>query len=59
MVPAVKLVEYWEMEALDGEFEANNEVDEIRWLSPSDAAELLSYERDRDILDAALESLSR
>ena len=31
------------MEPLDGEFEPNDEVDELRWVQPADAADLLSY----------------
>ena len=34
-------------------FEPNDEVDEVRWLTPDEAEELLSYERDRDVLAAA------
>jgi 8-oxo-dGTP diphosphatase len=47
-----KLVRYWEMEPLDGEFTPHSEVDELRWLTPEEAAELLSYERDRALLGA-------
>lgn len=32
-------------------FEANDEVDEIRWVTTSKAREMLTYERDRDLLD--------
>jgi 8-oxo-dGTP diphosphatase len=45
-----KRVRYWVMEPEDGEFEPNEEVDELRWLAPGEAAELLSYPRDRDLL---------
>jgi 8-oxo-dGTP diphosphatase len=45
-----KVVRYWRMEPLDGEFEPSHEVDEVRWLSPGDAASLLSYEHDRELL---------
>jgi 8-oxo-dGTP diphosphatase len=38
------------MEPIDGEFEANDEVDELRWLSVDDAMELLSYPHDRLVL---------
>ena len=34
-------------------FAPNDEVDEVRWLKPDDAIELLSYERDRQLLRAA------
>ena len=47
-----KLVRYWQMEPLEGEFAPNKEVDELRWLEPGEARELLSYERDREVLAA-------
>ena len=31
------------------EFKPNDEVDELRWLSPSEAAALLSYPRDAEL----------
>lgn len=46
-----KAVAYWVMEATSGQFRPNEEVDEIRWLALTEAAGLLSYERDRDLLD--------
>lgn len=46
-----KRVRYWRMRALDGSFEPHDEVDEIRWLTPGDARELLSYERDLPLLE--------
>ena len=45
-----KVVRYWEMTPLDGEFRPNSEVDEIRWLPPGRAARLLSYGRDSEVL---------
>jgi 8-oxo-dGTP diphosphatase len=45
-----KVVRYWMMDPLDGEFVPSDEVDEVRWLSPADAAALLSYEHDRELL---------
>jgi 8-oxo-dGTP diphosphatase len=49
-----KLVLYWLMEVeSEADFVANDEVDELRWLTPADALALLSYERDRDVLLAA------
>ncbi len=47
-----KLVRYWRMTILDGAFEPNDEVDELRWLSPRDALELLSYDHDRSLVEA-------
>ena len=49
-----KLVRYWEMRALGkGEFTPNEETDELRWLSPDEAAGLLTYDRDRELVEAA------
>ncbi len=46
-----KIVRYWQMEVdEDPGFEPNNEVDELRWLPMAEAAELLTYERDRGLL---------
>ena len=50
-----KRVRYWLMEPAEDEppFEANDEVDEVRWVSPADALELLSYERDLALVRSA------
>ena len=45
-----KRVDYWEMEVDDGDFTPNDEVDELRWLPPAEAAELLTYEFDRELV---------
>ena len=45
-----KIVRYWLMEVEGGEFEANDEVDEVRWVSLDEAADELTYERDREVL---------
>ena len=45
-----KVVRYWMMEPLDGEFEPSHEVDEVRWLPPAAADRLLSYDHDRELL---------
>lgn len=48
-----KTVRYWAMTPIgepEARFEPNDEVDELRWLSPEQAAELLSYPRDREVL---------
>ena len=45
-----KVVRYWMMEPLDGEFVPSHEVDEVRWLTPAEADRLLSYEHDRELL---------
>jgi 8-oxo-dGTP diphosphatase len=47
-----KIVRYWVMDAgEDDAFEADQEVDDIRWVSPEEARELLSYDNDRGLLD--------
>ena len=45
-----KVVAYWVMAAETGAFAVNEEVDELRWLSVPEADQLLSYERDRELL---------
>jgi len=47
-----KQVRYWEMEPESGEFTPNDEVDEVRWLPPEEARALMTYDRDREVLDA-------
>ena len=47
-----KVARYWSMIPEDGEFEPTAEVDEIAWLSPADAADRLTYDRDRMLLRA-------
>lgn len=49
-----KGVRYWEMEVVDGEFVANDEVDELRWLGLGPALALLSYEHDRALVTEVL-----
>jgi 8-oxo-dGTP diphosphatase len=46
----IKMVRYWEMTPVGGEFAPNDEVDELRWLPREEARELLSYPRDRGLL---------
>jgi 8-oxo-(d)GTP phosphatase len=48
--PVPKVVQYWAAQALDGDFVPGDEVDEILWLRPRDAARLLTQERDGEIL---------
>jgi 8-oxo-dGTP diphosphatase len=40
------------MHAVSGSFEPNHEVDQVRWVTPGEAQELLSYERDLAVLRA-------
>jgi 8-oxo-dGTP diphosphatase len=48
--PGRKVVTYFAGHVTDGTFEPSREVDEVRWLRPASAAELLSYDTDRDVL---------
>ncbi len=57
-----KVVAYWVMAVDAGSFEANEEVDQVRWVDIATASLLLTYDRDRDLLssmaaDDQLESL--
>lgn len=47
-----KVVRWWVMTVLDGEFVPGDEVDELRWMTLDRARWLLSYDRDRVVLDA-------
>ena len=49
-----KVVRYWLMEPVEGEFAPNKEVDEVRWLMPSAAADLLTYSHDRELVRSSL-----
>jgi 8-oxo-dGTP diphosphatase len=47
-----KLVRYWLMEPVEDDgFEPNDEVDELRWLAPAEARELVTYGHDRALVD--------
>ena len=46
-----KIVRYWRMRALGGEFAPHDEVDEIRWEAPAHAAGMLSWDRDLPLLE--------
>jgi 8-oxo-dGTP diphosphatase len=54
-----KAVRYWLMEPQDGvaAFTPNDEVDEMRWVEVGDAAALLSYPHDAELVRAAGEPL--
>jgi 8-oxo-dGTP pyrophosphatase MutT (NUDIX family) len=47
-----KVVGYWHMEVLDGEFRPSREVDDVRWLDLDIAVRALTYRRDRELLRA-------
>lgn len=48
-----KVVRYWRMEPVAGAFEPTAEVDQLRWLSPEEAIDLLTHEGDREVVRAA------
>jgi 8-oxo-dGTP diphosphatase len=51
-----KVVRWYRMD-LDGEpdaFAPNDEVDELRWLTPAEARDLLSYEHDRALVETVV-----
>jgi 8-oxo-dGTP diphosphatase len=49
-----KLVRYWLMEPVKGEFKAHDEVDELRWLTPKEAGELFTYPHDEELVKKAM-----
>jgi 8-oxo-dGTP diphosphatase len=49
-----KLVRYWLMEPLEGKFEPHGEVDELRWVTPAEADEQLTYPHDKQLVHKAL-----
>jgi 8-oxo-dGTP diphosphatase len=49
-----KVVRYWLMEPLGGDFTASDEVDAVRWVDAETARSLLSYGRDDAVLRDAL-----
>ena len=53
-----KVVRYWVMRPLGGQFEPHDEVDEVRWLRLDEADGALSYPRDREILQAFADRLA-
>jgi 8-oxo-dGTP diphosphatase len=48
-----KVVEYWRASVTGGEFAANKEVDRLRWLRPREAAALMTYPRDGQLIALA------
>jgi 8-oxo-dGTP diphosphatase len=53
-----KVVRYWLMEPENEvTFTPNDEVDELRWLAPAEAVDVLSYPRDAELVRAAAERL--
>jgi 8-oxo-dGTP pyrophosphatase MutT (NUDIX family) len=53
-IPRPKRVRYYLMDAVGGAFEPDDEVDDLRWVTPEEAGGLLSYDRDRDVVETFL-----
>jgi 8-oxo-dGTP diphosphatase len=53
-----KRVHYWAAVRVSGSFQPNREVDRLEWLPASAARRRLTYEHDRELVDALLERLS-
>jgi hypothetical protein len=48
-------VRWWRMSVVeDLGFAPNEEVDQLRWASPEEAAQMLSYKADRELLGIAM-----
>jgi len=53
---AQKRVKYWVAQALGAsDFVANDEVDQLRWLKPSDSIELATHQSDKEMIERFLE----
>jgi 8-oxo-dGTP pyrophosphatase MutT (NUDIX family) len=50
-----KVVRWWAMEAISGAFVPTREVDDLRWLNPGEARELLTRPTDQGLLDRFIE----
>jgi 8-oxo-dGTP pyrophosphatase MutT (NUDIX family) len=53
-----KVARYWAMQPVEGTFEPDDEVDELRWLPFAEATRLLSYAHDRPVLGALVRAIS-
>jgi ADP-ribose pyrophosphatase YjhB (NUDIX family) len=51
-----KRVRWWLMRAVEGRFEPNDEVDELRWVPLERAADLLDYDGDRELVASVVGS---
>ncbi|MCS5685796.1 MAG: NUDIX hydrolase [Acidimicrobiales bacterium] len=55
----VKEVSYWAMKIKSGRFRPNDEVDEVWWVEPDRARELLTWPRDVNLLGSFLDRCKR
>lgn len=51
-----KTVEYWRATVVHGHFDENREVDRLRWLRPREAARLMTYPRDGELVRLAAQT---
>lgn len=54
-----KTVRYWLMQVVAGELRFDHEVDDARWVAAAEAAALLTYDRDLEILRTSLAEAER
>jgi 8-oxo-dGTP diphosphatase len=47
-----KVVRYWLMRAVEGEAHPQAEVDDVRWLPLGEALDALTWDRDREVIEA-------
>ena len=48
-----KRVDWWLMDPIEGDFEPNDEVDEIRWVPVGQVRDLLTHDDDYGLIEAA------
>jgi len=46
-----KIVAYYLMNSISGDFAPNEEVDELRWVTLDEAFELLTWDRDKELIE--------
>lgn len=49
-----KTVAYWLMEPVEGRLRADHEIDDVRWAPAAEAASILTYPRDVDLVEQSL-----
>lgn len=54
-----KVVRWWAMTVLGGDFVANDEVDELAWMPAAAAVDILTYPTDRDLLAPLVAAVGR
>lgn len=52
-----KVVRYWVMTPIDGQFIPSREVDEVRWVPVTEAVHMMTNDRDRIVVDALSSAL--